>query len=128
MKCLVVDPSATLRRALKNTLKTLGAIEVLEAADGEQALARAGEGVDVVVTEWNLPVVSGVDLVKRLRSDPATASLRILMLTPRNGKNDVLTALDAGVNAYLLKPFTPESLRSSIELLLGSAEGGQAAA
>jgi two-component system chemotaxis response regulator CheY len=127
MKCLVVDPSATLRRALRNTLKTLGAVEVIEAADGEQALERTGEGVDLVITEWNLPVVSGVDLVKRLRANPATASLRILMLTPRNGKNDVLAALDAGVNAYLLKPFTAESLRNSIEMLLG-VEGGQAAA
>ena len=127
MKCMVVDPSATIRRALRNTLQTLGAAEVVEAADGQQALDRADASVDIVVTEWNLPAVSGLDLVKRLRANPETARTRILMLTPRNGKDDVLAALEAGVNAYLLKPFTVDSLKNSVEMLLG-AEDERAAA
>lgn len=118
MKCLVADPSATLRRALRNALAGIRCDEIVEAADGQQALDRCDASVDVVITEWNLPVLSGVDLVRRLRSQPDTANVRVLMLTARNQRADVLEAREAGVNRYLLKPFTLEALRHHLEALL----------
>jgi two-component system chemotaxis response regulator CheY len=121
VKCLVVEPSATLRRALRNALRGLGADEILEAAEGQQAVAMGDASLDLLITEWAVPGLSGVELVKRVRANPETSNVSVLMLTSRNGKEDVLEALHAGVNGYLLKPFTLEALLQSIQSLLAAA-------
>lgn len=128
MKCLVVEPSATLRRALRNGLRAVGVVEILDANDVQQAIQLGDGTLDLVITEWNLPHVSGLELTKRLRANPETARARVLVLTSRNRKNDVVEAIGAGVNGYLLKPFNPETLRRSLEALIEAPMDGQAAA
>jgi two-component system chemotaxis response regulator CheY len=114
VKVLLVEPSATLRRALRNVLTSLAADPILVASDGVRALELTDSRVDLVITEWTLPTMSGLELVKRLRANPELSKVPVLMLTGRNGKDDVLEALNAGVNGYLLKPFTSDALRNSI--------------
>ena len=114
MKVLLVEPSATLRRALRNVLTSLSADPILVATDGMRALELTDSRVDLVITEWTLPTMSGLELVKRLRANPEVSKVPVLMLTGRNGKDDVLEAMSAGVNGYLLKPFTSDALRNSI--------------
>ena len=118
MKCLLVEPSATLRRALGNALRRAGVPEIVVATDGLQAVALADSSFDLVVTEWTVPSLSGLELIKRLRANPETSEASLLMLTSRAGKEDVLEALQAGVNGYLLKPFTGDGLRQSLEALI----------
>src|SRR5688572_28891340 len=106
MKCLLVEPSSTLRRAVKNALRSIGVDEIVDATDGSQAMSLGDASIDLVITEWTVPGVSGIELIKRLRENPETSKAAVLMLTARNRKSDVLEALHAGVNGYPLKPFT----------------------
>jgi two-component system chemotaxis response regulator CheY len=118
----VVEPSATLRRAVKNALKAIGVDEIVEATDGSQALTLGDASIDLVITEWTVPGIGGIELIKRLKENPETSRAAVLMLTARNRKNDVLEAVHAGVNGYLLKPFTSEGLRHGIETLLAGLD------
>lgn len=118
MKCLLVEPSATLRRAVRKALHTIGIDEIVDATDGSHALTLGDASIDLVITEWTVPGVSGIELIRRLRAHPETSKAPVLMLTARNRKHDVLEALHAGVNGYLLKPFTFEGLKLSIETLI----------
>jgi two-component system chemotaxis response regulator CheY len=117
-----------MRRVLGNALRGVGCDEVVEAADGKQALERCGRDTDAVVTAWNMPVMGGLELTRHLRASPETTGVRILMVTARNLKQDVLEAVQAGVNGYLLKPFTLEALKLKLEELLQPAAGDQAKA
>jgi two-component system chemotaxis response regulator CheY len=126
MKCLVVDPSATMRRVLINALRETGC-ETLEAADGKQALERCGREVDAVLTAWNVPGMSGIELLRKLRENPETAEIRVMMVTGRNLRQDVMEAIQAGVNSYLLKPFTQETLRIKLGELLRMPEAEEQA-
>lgn len=128
MKCLVVEPSATLRRAVRNALRVAGVEEVVEASDGPQALSLADASIDLVITEWTVPGVSGIDLVQRFRANPETSRAALLLLTSRNTKDEVMRAVQAGVNGYLLKPFTFEGLRQNIERVLAGTGDDQARA
>ena len=128
MKFLLVDPSATMRRVLKNALTAVECDEIIEAADGRQALERCDASVDVAITEWSLPVLNGIELVKRWRANPETSKVRVLMLSTRNSRADVLEAVQAGVQHYLLKPFTAENLRLKLEDLVPPAADDQAKA
>jgi two-component system chemotaxis response regulator CheY len=122
MRCLVVDDSPTMRRILVNALKTIGIGDLVEAGDGKEALAALGAGgIDLVITDWNMPVMGGLDFVKSVRGAPATAALPILMVTTRSAKEDILQAVEAGVNSYVLKPFTPPVLRDKIESVMPGA-------
>jgi len=121
MKCLVVDDSATMRRIVVNALKSIGYAETVEAADGNEALALCDGGVGLVITDWNMPVMGGLDLVKRLRANPETAATPILMVTTRSIKDDILTAVQAGVSNYIVKPFTPQVLKEKIDQMLAGA-------
>jgi two-component system chemotaxis response regulator CheY len=121
MKCLVVDDSATMRRIVVNALKSIGYTETAEAADGNEALALCDGGVGLVITDWNMPVMGGLDLVKRLRANPETAATPILMVTTRSIKDDILTAVQAGVSNYIVKPFTPQVLKEKIDQMLAGA-------
>jgi len=125
MRCLVVDPSTTMRRIFRNSLRSVGCDEIIEASDGKNALELCRGAIDAVITEWNMPGMSGVEMVKQLRANPETADARILMVTARNVKEDVIEATSAGVNGYLLKPFTPEALKLKIDELFPPDVGEQ---
>lgn len=115
MKCLVVDDSATMRRIVVNALKTIGWNDLVEAGDGKEALEKCDGSIELVITDWNMPVMGGLDMVRALRTNPATAKLPILMVTTRSVKEDILQAVEAGVNGYVLKPFTPQVLKEKID-------------
>jgi two-component system chemotaxis response regulator CheY len=123
MKCLVVDDSATMRRIIVNALKTIGYTDVVEAGDGKEALANMDSTIEMVITDWNMPNMGGLDLVKHLRGNPKTAKTPILMVTTRSVKEDILQALEAGVNSYILKPFTPQVLKEKLDQVSALASG-----
>jgi len=121
MVFLVVDDSPTMRRIVINALKSFGHADVLEAADGQEALNElAAHPVDFVITDWNMPVMSGLELTKAIRSTDKLKSLPILMVTTRGLKQDIVEALKARVNNYVVKPFTPQILEEKINLILKS--------
>ncbi len=121
MKILTVDDSATMRRIIKNQLKQAGFEEVDEAENGKEALALLGKGgYDLLITDWNMPEMCGLDLVKEVRSAEASKSLPILMVTTVAGKEDIVTALKAGVNNYMVKPFDTATLRAKISQVVGA--------
>jgi two-component system chemotaxis response regulator CheY len=123
MKCLVVDDSATMRRIVINALKTIGYQDTVEAADGREALARCDASIQMVITDWNMPNMGGLELVQHLRSDPNTARIPILMVTTRSLKEDIVQALEAGINNYILKPFTPQVLKEKLDQVVSTASG-----
>jgi len=118
MKFLVVDDSATMRRIVINSLQRIGFHDTVEAADGQDALSKFDSSVKFVITDWNMPNMSGTELTKVLRSRPDGAAVPILMVTARSVKEDILTAMEAGVNNYIVKPFTPQTLKEKIDALL----------
>lgn len=118
MKCLVVDDSATMRRIVVNALKSIGYENVVEAGDGSDALARCDATVELVITDWNMPVMGGLEFVKALRATPQHAKTPILMVTTRSVKEDIMQAVEAGVSGYILKPFTPQVLKEKIDQIL----------
>jgi two-component system chemotaxis response regulator CheY len=123
LKFLIVDDSLTMRRIVINTLKTIGYDSVLEAADGKDAIAKLlSEGADFVVTDWNMPEMSGLDLAKWIRASEQFANVPILMVTTRGNKDDVIEAMKVRVNNYIVKPFTAQGLKEKIDQVLKSTE------
>ncbi|MBA1438283.1 MAG: response regulator [Epsilonproteobacteria bacterium] len=125
MKLLVVDDSSTMRRIIKNTLARLGHKDVLEGADGVEGwnqLLDANPDVDMLITDWNMPEMNGLELVKKVRADERFVDLPIIMVTTEGGKAEVITALKAGVNNYIVKPFTPQVLKEKLGAVMGVAE------
>ena len=120
MKFLVVDDSATMRRIVVNSLGRIGFGECVEAGDGAEALAAYDPSVDFVITDWNMPNVSGLDFVRALRGREDGASVPILMVTTRSVREDIVQAAQAGVNNYIVKPFTPQVLKEKIDQVLGT--------
>ena len=119
LKILAVDDSPTMRRIIINTLKRAGYNEVVEATDGKDALAKLKvEEVNFVITDWNMPEMDGLTFVTTLRSMEEYKSIPILMVTTRSVKDDIVDALKAGVNNYIAKPFTPDTLKQKIEQTL----------
>ena len=118
MKFLVVDDSATMRRIVINSLQRIGYGETVEAADGQEALAKFDSSVTFVITDWNMPVMTGTEFTKLLRLRPDGARVPVLMVTARSMKDDILAAMEAGVNNYIVKPFTPHVLKEKIDALL----------
>ena len=125
MKLLVVDDSSTMRRIIKNTLQRLGYEDILEAEHGLQAweIMDSVEGIKVLITDWNMPEMNGLDLVKKVRADGRFVDIPIIMVTTEGGKAEVITALKAGVNNYIVKPFTPQVLKEKLEVVLGVKDG-----
>jgi len=118
MKVLVVDDSSTMRRIIKNTLKRIGYADIVEGADGIEGLAGFNSNdVDIVITDWNMPNMNGLDLVKKIRA--INKDVPIIMVTTEGGKGEVITALKAGVNNYIVKPFTPQVLKEKLSAVLG---------
>jgi len=116
MKILVVDDFSTMRRIVKNLLRDLGFNNTVEADDGQTALPKlkAG-GIDFLVTDWNMPGMTGIDLLKAVRSDAELASLPVLMVTAEAKREQIVEAAQAGVNGYVIKPFTAQTLKEKIE-------------
>ena len=125
MKFLIVDDSATMRRIVANSLSRIGFNEYEEAGDGIEALAAFNESIEFVITDWNMPNMGGLDLVKEIRKRPDGAGVPILMVTTRSIREDIVAAAQAGVNNYVVKPFTPEVLKEKIDQVL-SAKGAAA--
>jgi len=113
MKYLVVDDSPTMRRILVNTLQSLECTEVAEAENGLVALGQLEDGIECVLTDWTMPVMGGLDFVRELRA--AGHTMPVLMVTTRSQKDEILQAVEAGVNGYLLKPFTVQSLKEKLD-------------
>lgn len=115
MKILVVDDMSSMRRIIKNTLKQLGYPNAEEAEDGEKALEMVRkDSFDLVVSDWNMPNMSGLDLLKAIRQDPKLSALPVLMVTTEAEMDHILEAIRSGVNSYILKPFTPETMKEKI--------------
>lgn len=120
MRILVVDDSATMRRIIKNSLSNLGYVDLLEAEDGVVAWDIMNkEEVGILVTDWNMPNMNGLELVTKVRADGKYADVPIIMVTTEGGKTEVIKALKAGVNNYIVKPFTPQVLKDKLEAVLG---------
>jgi len=118
-KALVVDDSRTIRTILKRILLELG-YEVCEAADGKQALAvidSEGTAVSLVLTDWNMPEMDGLELLKRLRQNRELSLLKIIMVTTETELDRMVSALEAGANEYVMKPFTKDILKEKLELI-----------
>ncbi|MHB2155618.1 response regulator [Caldithrix abyssi] len=114
-RILFVEDSPTMRRIIANSLKQLGVKEFEEAQNGLDALEKLHEApFDLLVTDWNMPEMNGKELVEEVRKLPRFKELPIMMITTRGMEEDVLTAIQVGVNAYIVKPFTPEILRKKI--------------
>lgn len=120
LKFLIVDDSATMRRIVANSLKNLGYNDFVEAEDGKVALEKlkADSSISFVITDWNMPVLTGLELTKAIRENNKLASLPILMVTTRGVKEDIVEALNAKVNNYIVKPFTPQILKEKITAIL----------
>lgn len=121
MKLLLVDDSATMRRILVNALKSIGFADLVEAGDGQEALEKLTPDIGLVITDWNMPVMGGLEFVRAVRANATTAGVPILMVTTRSGTEDILEAASAGVSSYILKPFTPPVLKEKIDQLLAPA-------
>ncbi len=119
MKFLVVDDSPTMRRIVTNALKEIGYEDVAEAEDGEDAVTKLeSHSFDFLVTDWNMPNMNGLELTQHVRSHETYGDMPILMVTTRGMKEDVMAAMQARVNNYVVKPFTPDVLREKIEMIL----------
>jgi two-component system chemotaxis response regulator CheY len=116
MKILVVDDFQTMRRIIKNYLRQLGFNNVEEAEDGDVALEKLKESeFDFVITDWNMPKMTGIDLLKKIRAANNFKTIPVLIITAEAEKENVVQAAQAGVNDYIVKPFTPEVLQTKIE-------------
>jgi len=116
MKILIVDDFSTMRRIIKNLLRDLGFNNTTEADDGLTALPilKAG-GIDFLVTDWNMPGMQGIDLLKTVRADEALSSMPVLMVTAETKREQIIEAAQAGVNGYIVKPFTAATLKDKID-------------
>jgi len=119
LKILAVDDSPTMRRIIINTLKRAGFTDVQEASDGKDALAKMKvDKPNFIITDWNMPEMDGLTFVTTLRNDNEYKSIPVLMVTTRSVKEDIVVAMKAGVNNYIVKPFTPDTLKAKIDQVL----------
>ncbi len=124
LRFLVVDDFSTMRRIVKNLLHDLGYPNVAEADDGVTALPLLKQGdVDFLITDWNMPGMAGLDLIKAVRADAKLAKLPVLMLTAEAKREQIIEAAQAGVNGYVIKPFTAEILKEKLDKILGAGIG-----
>lgn len=116
VKFLVVDDSSTMRRIIKNTLIRIGHENILEGENGLLGwnIMEEHPDIDILITDWNMPEMNGLELVKKVRLDPRFRDMPIIMVTTEGGKAEVITALKAGVNNYIVKPFTPQVLKEKL--------------
>jgi len=116
MKILIVDDFSTMRRIIKNLLRDLGFSNTQEADDGVTALPMLKSGdFDFLITDWNMPGMSGIDLLRAVREDSKLSTLPVLMVTAEAKRDQIVEAAQAGVNGYVVKPFTAAALKEKIE-------------
>lgn len=117
-RVLVVDDMLTMRKIVSKSLKEIGFTDIVEAADGQKAwdaLQSAEKAFGLVVSDWNMPNCSGLDLLKRVRADGRFKHMPFVLLTAESESHQVMEAVKAGVDSYIVKPFTPENLRVKLE-------------
>jgi len=123
MKILIVDDFSTMRRIIKNLLRDLGFTNTDEADDGQTALPKLEAGdFDFLVTDWNMPGMQGIDLLKAVRADPNLKDLPVLMVTAESKREQIVEAAQAGVNGYVVKPFTAATLKEKIDKIFERIE------
>lgn len=124
MKILIVDDFSTMRRIIKNLLRDLGFNNTDEADDGNTGLPKLQSGnFDFLVTDWNMPGMTGIDLLRAVRADEKLKSLPVLMVTAEAKKEQIVMAAQEGVNGYIVKPFTAQTLKEKIEKIFERIEG-----
>jgi two-component system, chemotaxis family, chemotaxis protein CheY len=116
MRLLLVDDSATMRRIQKTQLNGMGITDIIEAGNGEEALGQlqANMPIDIILLDWNMPVMDGFTLLQKVRADGTYSGVKIFMCTSESEKSKVVEALKAGANNYIVKPFTPEALKEKL--------------
>ncbi len=125
MNILIVDDFSTMRRIIKNLLRDLGFTNTEEADDGSTALPILQKGgIDFLITDWNMPKMTGIDLLKAVRADASLDGLPILMVTAEAKREQIVEAAQAGVNGYVVKPFTAAVLQEKIEKIFERVDAG----
>ena len=123
MRVLIVDDFATMRRIIKNLLSDLGFNNSVEAEDGHSALSvLRQDAVELVVTDWNMPGMSGIELLRAIRADPKFRTLPVLMVTAEAKREQIIEAAQAGVNGYVIKPFTAGTLSDKLNKIFERLE------
>ena len=124
MKILIVDDFSTMRRIIKNLLRDLGFTNTVEADDGITAIPILNSGsIDFLVTDWNMPGMTGIDLLRHVRADEKLRSLPVLMVTAEAKREQIIEAAQAGVNGYVVKLFTAQALKEKIEKIFERIHG-----
>jgi len=118
MKVLIVDDFATMRRIVRNVLKQIGFTNMVEADNGKNALKiLKKENIDLILCDWNMPEMPGIDLLKTLRSEDELKSIPFVMVTAEAQKDNIIEAVKAGVNSYIVKPFTAETVSEKLNII-----------
>jgi two-component system chemotaxis response regulator CheY len=127
MKILIVDDFSTMRRIIKNLLRDLGYTNTAEADDGKSALPMLQAGnFDFLITDWNMPGMTGIELLKHVRADAKLKTMPVLMVTAEAKRDQIVEAAQAGVNGYVVKPFTAAALKEKIERIFERIEASGA--
>lgn len=124
LRFLVVDDFATMRRIVRNLLKDLGFVNVEEAEDGQDALARLrASQFDFVISDWNMPNMDGLQLLSEIRKDASFSSIPVLMVTAEAKKENIIAAAQAGASGYVVKPFTAATLEEKLNKIFEKTGG-----
>jgi two-component system chemotaxis response regulator CheY len=124
MKVLVVDDFSTMRKIVRNILKQIGFNNIIEADDGAAALSIIkSDKIDFVVTDWNMPNMTGLELLKKIRAEEKAKNIPVLMVTAEGLAENVVDAVKSGVDNYIVKPFTAETIQTKIEQIFAKREG-----
>jgi two-component system chemotaxis response regulator CheY len=120
MKVLIVDDFATMRRILRNILKQIGFTNIVEADDGNTALKELQkEKIDLILCDWNMPEMPGIDLLKTLKADEQLKDIPFVMVTAEAQKDNIIEAVKTGVSSYIVKPFTAETVSEKLNKVFG---------
>jgi two-component system, chemotaxis family, chemotaxis protein CheY len=121
MKILIVDDFATMRRILKNIMRQIGFSKIAEAENGKNALkSLKSEPVDLVLCDWNMPEMAGIDLLNAVRADDQLKQTPFVMVTAEAQKENIIEAVKAGVSSYIVKPFTAETVEEKLKKVFSS--------
>jgi len=127
IKVLVVDDMSTMRRIVKNVLKQIGFSDMVEAENGQDALNKLKVGdIGLIVSDWNMPIMQGIELLRAVRADAELKHLPFLMVTAEAQKENIIEAVQAGVSNYVVKPFTAEALQGKLEKIFAKAQPAKA--
>ena len=123
IKVLVVDDMSTMRRIVKNVLRQIGFTDIMEAENGQDGFTKLKSGgFGLVVSDWNMPVMQGIELLKAVRADSELKNIPFLMVTAEAQKENIIEAVQAGVSNYVVKPFTAEALQEKLEKIFAKVQ------